>query len=45
MASDSLTDPLEAAPAPDTQTDADSAASTDIPSTPASPISASTPPC
>lgn len=34
MASDSLTDPLEAAPAPDTQTDADSAASTDIPSTP-----------
>ena len=28
MASDSLTDPLEAAPAPDTQTDADSAAST-----------------
>jgi len=34
MASDSLTDPLEAAPAPDTQTDADSAASTDVPSTP-----------
>lgn len=34
MASDSLTDPLEAAPAPDTQTDADSAASTDIPSAP-----------
>ncbi|MBM7753759.1 ATP-dependent RNA helicase DeaD [Microbacterium laevaniformans] len=34
MASDSLTDPLEAAPAPDTQADADSAASTDIPSTP-----------
>ncbi|WP_295818360.1 DEAD/DEAH box helicase [uncultured Microbacterium sp.] len=33
MASDSLTDPLEAAPAPDTQTDADSAASTDTPAT------------
>ncbi|WP_232212060.1 DEAD/DEAH box helicase [Microbacterium sp. oral taxon 186] len=38
MASDSLTDPLEAAPAPDTQTDADSSASapasTAAPSTP-----------
>lgn len=42
MASDSLTDPLEAAPAPDTQTDADSSASAPA-SAPASAAAPSTP--